>query len=104
MPCSAHSAAIAWVSILMPPLATVYGATVARASWLVGEPMLITLPRPRGIIRLAASRPTMKALVRRPVRSNRAVDISGLRTANGQVGALEHRSLQLRPEPRPLHR
>ena len=55
---------MARVSILMPPFATVYGATVARASSLVSEPILMILPRPRGIIRLAASRPTTKALVR----------------------------------------
>src|ERR1700730_2978904 len=64
MPCAAHSAVIARVSILMPPFATVYGAMVARAQSLVREPMLMILPRPRGIIRFAASRPMTKALVR----------------------------------------
>ena len=37
---------------------------MARASSLVSEPILMILPRPRGIMRLAASRPMTKALVR----------------------------------------
>ncbi len=72
MLCSAHSAAMDWVSILMPPLAAVYGAMVLRATALASEPMLMILPpRPRAIMRRAASRPTWNAAVRCMSRTRR---------------------------------
>src|ERR1700674_2235156 len=62
---AAHSALIARVSILMPPLAAVYAPTVARAASLVSEPIFTILPPdPRAIMRLAACFETMNALVR----------------------------------------
>lgn len=64
MLCSAHLAAIAYVRKLDAALRRRIGATVGRANALISEPILTILPRPRGIIRLAASRPTKKALER----------------------------------------
>ena len=53
-----------FVSIFRPPFVAAYGAMPGRTVSLCTEQTLMIFPCPRGVIRLATSRPTRKALVR----------------------------------------